>query len=256
MTIRTPQGGYFLAPEFHMWPDVQAAGPYALGTYISVGIWAAGYHWEAPLAPGLVRCFGSTRAAARQLVRVGLWNETKDGYEPVTLAQLQVRRGYRGTVMLVSRLLPGSPPGCRAGVAAIGAWALAASWSLTTFKPGFITWQAVKRLGITRQVSALCEQGRFGSLWKRVPGGYQMSDGYHPLEAWWQVARDDERVPIPDELRKHVYERDGYRCVRCGAAEDLAVDHIYPWSRGGPDTLDNLQALCKPCNSSKGARVG
>jgi superfamily II DNA or RNA helicase len=29
-------------------------------------------------------------------------------------------------------------------------------------------------------------------------------------------------------------------------------DHITPWSKGGPTTLDNLQALCRACNGHKG----
>lgn len=31
-------------------------------------------------------------------------------------------------------------------------------------------------------------------------------------------------------------------------------DHIIPWSRGGTTTLDNLEALCRPCNGRKGNR--
>ena len=32
-------------------------------------------------------------------------------------------------------------------------------------------------------------------------------------------------------------------------------DAIHPYSLGGEDTFDNLQTLCRPCNSRKGARV-
>lgn len=32
------------------------------------------------------------------------------------------------------------------------------------------------------------------------------------------------------------------------------VDHIISLKRGGTDTLDNVQLLCKHCNSAKGAR--
>ena len=63
------------------------------------------------------------------------------------------------------------------------------------------------------------------------------------------------RAPIPDEVRSFVYARDGRACQRCGATENLTLDHIHPWSLGGPDTPDNLRVLCRPCNSSKGARV-
>jgi hypothetical protein len=65
----------------------------------------------------------------------------------------------------------------------------------------------------------------------------------------------DVRPTIPLALRQAVYERDGYTCVTCGADRPLSLDHIYPWSLGGPDTLENLQTMCVPCNCRKGDRV-
>jgi hypothetical protein len=56
-------------------------------------------------------------------------------------------------------------------------------------------------------------------------------------------------------LRKQVLERDAYRCQECGTHLDLSVDHIVPEVLGGSDDLENLQTLCGPCNSRKGARV-
>jgi hypothetical protein len=58
--------------------------------------------------------------------------------------------------------------------------------------------------------------------------------------------------PIPSKLRWEVFRRDGYRCVTCGRDHDLSVDHIVPEINGGKITLENLQTLCRPCNSSKG----
>ncbi|MEU1736498.1 HNH endonuclease [Streptosporangium sp. NPDC020145] len=63
------------------------------------------------------------------------------------------------------------------------------------------------------------------------------------------------RPHIPDSVRALVYERDGHACLRCGATTDLSLDHVHPYSRGGSDEPDNLQTLCRSCNSAKGARV-
>jgi hypothetical protein len=62
-------------------------------------------------------------------------------------------------------------------------------------------------------------------------------------------------------LRYRVLVRDKFRCVICGASPakngsvELHVDHIYPWSRGGQNTEENLRTLCPRCNLGKGASV-
>jgi hypothetical protein len=55
------------------------------------------------------------------------------------------------------------------------------------------------------------------------------------------------------EIREMVFYRSGNRCIICGTKNKLTVDHIIPVVHGGTDDLDNLQALCKSCNSRKGA---
>lgn len=65
----------------------------------------------------------------------------------------------------------------------------------------------------------------------------------------------ERREHIPGSVRKEVFERDLYRCQACGEHRDLVLDHIYPYSLGGPSTADNLQVLCRGCNSKKGATV-
>lgn len=49
-----------------------------------------------------------------------------------------------------------------------------------------------------------------------------------------------------------------YRCLACGnqfSFDELTVDHIVPISLGGTSNIDNLQPLCKSCNSSKNNRI-
>lgn len=48
--------------------------------------------------------------------------------------------------------------------------------------------------------------------------------------------------------------RYGNICLCCGQALPLTVDHVKPLSKGGTNTIDNIQPLCLSCNSSKGAK--
>ena len=53
-------------------------------------------------------------------------------------------------------------------------------------------------------------------------------------------------------MRFAIYNRDGYRCCKCGRkTNDLEIDHIMPISKGGKTHPDNLQTLCKKCNKEK-----
>ncbi len=61
-----------------------------------------------------------------------------------------------------------------------------------------------------------------------------------------------QKKAIPNKLRTAVFERDMYRCVRCGSHKQLCADHIVPEVKGGDATMDNLQTLCRPCNTKKG----
>ena len=67
----------------------------------------------------------------------------------------------------------------------------------------------------------------------------------------WPLARTGGREPIPRIVRRLVFERDGGCCLACGTTLTLRtaqLDHIVPWSAGGPDTSGNLRVLCKSCN--------
>ncbi|HEU4977707.1 MAG TPA: HNH endonuclease signature motif containing protein [Solirubrobacteraceae bacterium] len=63
------------------------------------------------------------------------------------------------------------------------------------------------------------------------------------------------REPIPRAVRQAVFERDGGRCVECGATFDLQYDHVIPLALGGASTAENLQVLCAECNRRKGAAL-
>lgn len=63
------------------------------------------------------------------------------------------------------------------------------------------------------------------------------------------------REAIPRAVQREVWQRDGGRCVECSSKEKLCFDHIVPFSRGGSNSVRNLQLLCESCNLSKGNRI-
>lgn len=63
------------------------------------------------------------------------------------------------------------------------------------------------------------------------------------------------RKTISEEVRNKIFNRDGQKCVYCGAKEDLQIDHKIPFSKGGTTIFDNLQTLCKNCNKKKNNKI-
>lgn len=72
----------------------------------------------------------------------------------------------------------------------------------------------------------------------------------------WDHRRNTRR-PVHGSVRYKVLVNAHHRCELCGvdaSIRALEVDHIIPKSLGGPDEIDNYQALCYKCNTNKGNR--
>lgn len=54
--------------------------------------------------------------------------------------------------------------------------------------------------------------------------------------------------PIPEEVKRLVFDRDGGRCVQCGSPDLIQFDHILPFLEGGGNEPANLRLLCGGCN--------
>lgn len=52
-----------------------------------------------------------------------------------------------------------------------------------------------------------------------------------------------------------VLERYGSACLACGSDDPPTIDHVIPLSKGGTNTVDNVQPLCNPCNMRKGRKT-
>ena len=75
----------------------------------------------------------------------------------------------------------------------------------------------------------------------------------HPLKAEFRAAdaAKERRLYRTKKHRKLIIERDGGRCKHCRkevSGRNATLDHIDP---NGPSEPDNLQLLCRSCNSRK-----
>lgn len=50
-------------------------------------------------------------------------------------------------------------------------------------------------------------------------------------------------------------ERYLWKCICCHKELPLTVDHVIPLSKGGSNYIDNIQPLCRSCNSRKGTKA-
>jgi hypothetical protein len=75
-------------------------------------------------------------------------------------------------------------------------------------------------------------------------------------EPEWDRGAVAHRRLIPGWVKQEVFKRDGGRCVKCGAKDNLHFDHDLPYSRGGASILpENVRILCARHNLEKGARI-
>ena len=53
------------------------------------------------------------------------------------------------------------------------------------------------------------------------------------------------------KLKIQILDKFNYTCQKCGSHENLQIDHIIPYSKGGKTVFNNLTVLCKYCNRQK-----
>jgi len=71
----------------------------------------------------------------------------------------------------------------------------------------------------------------------------------------YQSDVDQTRI-IPSAVKLEVWKRDGGRCAKCGANDNLHFDHIIPYSKGGTSyDASNIQLLCIRHNLEKSDKI-
>lgn len=60
---------------------------------------------------------------------------------------------------------------------------------------------------------------------------------------------------IPRDVRQRVWQRCQGQCVDCGSNMYLEFDHIIPVAKGGGNTDNNVQLLCRGCNQKKSDHI-
>lgn len=88
--------------------------------------------------------------------------------------------------------------------------------------------------------------------WGKTPKGKMASSlkGYRRRA----ILKSDIGTHTPQEWNE-VIKKHGGKCAYCKQEKKLTKDHIIPLSKGGTNTIDNLQPLCRNCNARKGNRI-
>lgn len=94
-----------------------------------------------------------------------------------------------------------------------------------------------------------------GNIYIRTPTSVVKIPEAIVLSKYHGLSRTD-RQRKPKFSRNTLFARDNYRCGYCGTTmAALTVEHILPYSRGGPTSYENCVTACQKCNAKKGART-
>lgn len=93
-----------------------------------------------------------------------------------------------------------------------------------------------------------CKKGKDSPVWK---GGYQNKLWHNSQRRIKRLGNGGSHTLGEWEALKAQYN---WTCPCCGRSEPeitISRDHIIPVSKGGSDNIENIQPLCRGCNSSK-----
>ena len=103
------------------------------------------------------------------------------------------------------------------------------------------------------------------STWSEIEGYAESDIGCkifgHVCPVFWASSGATETIAsrsqsrhIPRDVLLQVVRRDNHVCQICHSYvpdDQIELDHVIPYSKGGPTTVANLRLLCRPCNRKK-----
>lgn len=104
------------------------------------------------------------------------------------------------------------------------------------------------------------EQGRGGGLYE-VPDSEKTALILHIATLAWKghlvsLRAQSSSQEVPEHIKVAVMQRDKGTCQMCGYQDPyIEFDHIIPRSKGGPNTIENIQLLCRGCNRRKSNKL-
>jgi len=103
------------------------------------------------------------------------------------------------------------------------------------------------------------------STWSEIEGYSEEDIGCkifgHVCPVFWAGSGATETIDsrrqgrhVPRDVLLQVVRRDNHVCQACHSYvpdDQIELDHIIPYSKGGPTTVANLRLLCRTCNRKK-----
>lgn len=98
---------------------------------------------------------------------------------------------------------------------------------------------------------------RFGSWKKALKEFVEYNNNGATKEKIEVIFQRKSRKTINNALRYEIMKRDNFKCCICGKSPAnetgtiLEIDHILAVTKGGDNSVENLQTICKNCNIGK-----
>lgn len=124
-------------------------------------------------------------------------------------------------------------------------------------------YEALRVVSVERAIQLVLRDENPGRIERPVEGefihsssGFEIPKPSVLVLTHYKNIRENIRKSNIERLK--VFTRYGFKCGYCGkkgSQSTLTLDHVFPKSRGGQDTPENLAAACKVCNNKKADRT-